>query len=184
MYTTRIDFDVHTFIKDTMPDQFTVTELTKAYFDSSQAHHTELKSARQYIYRQLQELVKRNVLVSTKGKDGRSTLYHFAICESDQDHSVVAKFTMPLHSAVEQNQTIQPNEESTIQSQLIEKIKLNKLELLTSMGETEAFLEWADTQPQLTDEVKSLYKASKDKTSKLLGKVSGYEKLLALYQLR
>lgn len=173
MYTTRIDFDVHTFIKDTMPDQFTVTDLTKAYFDSSQTHHTELKSARQYIYRQLQDLVKRHVLVSKKGKDGRSTLYHFTPGEPDH-----------FHSAVEQIQTFQPNQESTIQSQLIEKIKLNKLELLTSMGETEAFLEWADTQPQLTDEVKSLYKASKDKTSKLLGKVSGYEKLLALYQSR
>lgn len=171
MNKTRIDFDVHTFIKDTMPDQFTVTELTKAYFDSSQARHTELSSARQYIYRQLQDLAKRQILVSIKGKDRRSPLYQFASPDQCQ-------------TSVEQTQIIKHDEENSLQSQLIEKIKLNKLELLTSMGETEAFLEWANTQPALTDEVKSLYKASKDKTSKLLGKVSGYEKLLTLYQSR
>lgn len=173
MYTPRIDFDVHAFIKDTMPTCFTVTELTKAYFESPKTQHTEFKSARQYIYRQLQDLVKHNILTSGKGNDGKSTVY------------VVNETSLSASRIVEPDTTSFPGESSNkVMTELLEKIKVNKLELLTSMGETEAYREWAEMADDVTDDIKDLYKASRDNTSKLLGKVNGYEKLLALYQGR
>ena len=169
MNNQRIDFDVHAFINNYSSREFTITELTNVYFQSSVCKHESMKSARQYFYRHLQDMVKSGQLIAMTARNGKSRIYGKAEVNKKASNKPDKLVNNPVHG-------------TSIMAQLMERIKENKLALLTSMGETEAYREWADSAPQLSNDVKNLYKASRDKTSKLLGKVAGYESLLTLYQ--
>lgn len=169
MNNQRIDFDVQAFINNYSSTQFTITEVTNAYFQSSVCKHESMKSARQYFYRHLQDMVQSEKLIAISARNGKSRIYRIAEDKKEASY--------------EPNKLVNDSVEGTsVTAKLMERIRENKLALLTSMGETEAYREWADSAPQLSNDVKNLYKTSRDKTSKLLGKVAGYESLLALYQ--
>lgn len=171
MNKQRIEFDVHAFIHQYPHQQFSVSDVTQAYFNSSLCKHKSLKSARQYFYRHLQHLLKTGTVSLTNALDGKSIIYELTNTKEK------------LGSDAHMPDATSPSRLS-VRDRLIDKIKQTKSALLTSMGETEAYSEWANETPQLSDEVKDLYKSSRDKTSMLLGKVSGYESLLSLYQGR
>ena len=69
-------------------------------------------------------------------------------------------------------------------SKLKEKIRSCKAEMLTNIGETEAYTEWVNEMPELADDIKSQYQQTREQAKVMLGKVKGFERLLAQYEAR
>ncbi|EIK45845.1 hypothetical protein O59_001484 [Cellvibrio sp. BR] len=62
---------------------------------------------------------------------------------------------------------------------LQERLNRHKLEMLSAMGETEEYDAICSEIPELQDDIQPLYNQSRDKCSKLLGRVKALESLLA-----
>ena len=74
------------------------------------------------------------------------------------------------------------NEKDPIALKLQEKILRYKTEMLTNLGETEAYSELAEEVPELANYVKSRYQYSREQAKMMLGKVKAFERLLSDYQ--
>lgn len=54
--------------------------------------------------------------------------------------------------------------------------------MLTNMGETEAYSEWVQEMPEFADYVKPYYQHTREQAKLMLGKVKGFERLLAEFE--
>lgn len=50
------------------------------------------------------------------------------------------------------------------------------------MGETEAYSEWVQEMPEFADYVKPYYQHTREQAKLMLGKVKGFERLLAEFE--
>lgn len=167
----RVDFDVLAFIVSLNKERFTISCLDEAYLASPDCQHDSPKSSRQFLYRSIIKLQKRGLLVCLPSKDNKANQYVLAADVPETGSDEVAS-SSEVSSAV------------GISARIREKIKKYKLELLKTMGETEAYKEWAEEMPTLRNDIQAQYNSARDESSKLLGKVNAYESLLMMYRGR
>jgi hypothetical protein len=63
---------------------------------------------------------------------------------------------------------------------LTERLNAHKMELLTAMGEVEEYDAICKDMPNLKEDIQSLYDDSRDRCSKILGRVKALESLLSI----
>jgi hypothetical protein len=151
--------------------EFTVHGLTEAYLNDPACLHSSKKAARQFVYRNMLRLIDNGELTRVV-VDGGWPLYRLtsrfkALAEAP----VVA--VPPVTS-----EKIAIAKDTPRQS-LQERLNRHKLEMLSAMGETEEYDAICSEMPELRDDVQPLYNQSRDKCSKLLGRVKALESLLA-----
>lgn len=169
MALKRINFDVKSFIKTLNMSSFSITKINEAYLKQDNCQHTNPRTSKQYLYRNINTLIKLGFLKSVKRPGSNVIEYQLS-------------YNKP--ATVDNNQpSCEKNmlSDEQIVSVLREKLKHNKLSFLTSMGETEAYKECVEEMPALQSSVQIKYNLARDNTSKLLGKVNAYESLLKLY---
>jgi hypothetical protein len=170
----RVDFDVLAFIRSLNEKQFTISYLNKAYIQSPECQHTCAKISRQYLYRNLLKYLEQGVLLSCESKTSKAVLY--SIAESSETN---------IDKTTDNNRDFSLDcvpDTKEICDSIREKLKIHKLTLLKTMGETEAFKEWAEERPDLRADIQDRYNLVRDESAKLLGKVNAYESLLTMYQ--
>tara|TARA_R110002167_G_scaffold300679_3_gene504960 strand:+ start:4347 stop:4877 length:531 start_codon:yes stop_codon:yes gene_type:complete len=170
----RVDFNVLAFIRSLNENQFTISYLNKAYIESPECQHTCPKISRQYLYRNLLKYLEQGVLVSCESKTSKAVLY--SIAESLETNIVKTSIKNDSDSI-----SCVPDTKEICDS-IREKLKIHKLTLLKTMGETEAFKEWAEERPDLRADIQDRYNSVRDESAKLLGKVNAYESLLTMYE--
>lgn len=176
MPNKRVDFDVLAFITSLNATPFTISDLLDAYQASSNCQHDNQKASRQFLYRNLRKYENQGLVTSHASKESKALLYSLskkpisgALTESAENES---GSQLPVRSSQDMCERIRA------------KLKRHKLSLLKSIGETEAYKEWAEEMPSERHEIQAQYNAARDESSKLLGKVNAYESLLVMYQGR
>jgi hypothetical protein len=161
-----VKFDFLTILKSLSIDQFTVDDLTKAYLGSPGSVHSSKKAARQFVYRNMQRL----------------------IASGDMDRLKVVN-SWPVYMLTEQfhkrnsstkGRALETTPKADSSQHLKERLNQYKLEMLTAMGEAEEYGAIYVTLPHLKDDVQPLYNESRDRCSKLLGRVKALESLLSM----
>ncbi len=166
----KINFDVQSFINTLGLSSFSITQINEAYLKHEACQHSNPKTSKQYLYRNINTLMNLGFLKNVK-KSGTNAIEYqlsnqkLATIDNNQPNNEVVMFS-----------------DAQICNVLREKLKNNKLSLLTSIGETEAYKECVEEIPSLQSSVQTKYNLARDNTSKLLGKVNAYESLLKLYE--
>ncbi len=150
---------------------FTVGQAINVYMTSPSCIHTEIKSARQFIYRNILRLIETGELEKTSGMGAR------------QKYRLTEQFKIRLGSV--QSSMLSEQVESKVpkadpNKNLTERLNHQKLELLTTMGEAEEYDAIYKEMPEMQEQIQSLYNDSRDRCSKLLGKVKALENLISL----
>jgi hypothetical protein len=152
--------------------EFTVHDLTKAYLNDPACLHSSKKAARQFVYRNMLRLIDNGELTRVVVDSGWP-LYRLTLQFQVQAEAPVVT-TAPLAAPVK---AMVAND--TPRQSLQERLNRHKLEMLSAMGETEEYDAICSEIPELRDDVQPLYNQSRDKCSKLLGRVKALESLLA-----
>lgn len=171
MAKKQYDIDIYNFIRSIELNEFTVSEVTRHLLEVHTKMFDKKKNAIQFVYRHLKLLEKQGI-VTTQTEKGRKAIVYYWPAQSD---------------GVEEDQILtraQNTSRHAITKKLQEKIRQYKAEMLTNVGETEAYSEWVDEMPEFAEDVKSHYQHTRDQAKLLLGKVKGFERLLAEYEKR
>lgn len=149
---------------------FTVDQITKMYLAEGSETHETKKSARQFIYRTILRLIKSGEMARLDGNKGWPK------------YKLTDKFQLRLSPSV-----IQPSAPPTHRVQsassnqnLTERLNAHKMELLTAMGEVEEYDAICKDMPNLKEDIQSLYDDSRDRCSRILGRVKALESLLSI----
>lgn len=156
--------------------EFTVHDLTEAYLNDPACLHSSKKAARQFVYRNMLRLIDNGNLTRVVVEGGwplyRLTPQFFT---KSSKPSVLT----PTVAAPEAPPIKAPTSKHNPRQNLQERLNQHKLEMLSAMGETEEYDAICSEMPELRDDVQPLYNQSRDKCSKLLGRVKALESLLA-----
>lgn len=157
--------------------EFTVHDLTEAYLNDPACLHNSKKAARQFVYRNMLRLIDKGDLTRVVVDSGwplyRSTP-QFLIKSPKPTVPTTLTAAMP-----EASQVKSPVAKDNPRQNLQERLNRHKLEMLSAMGETEEYEAICNEIPELRDDVQPLYNQSRDKCSRLLGRVKALESLLA-----
>lgn len=156
--------------------EFTVHDLTDAYLNDPASLHDSKKAARQFVYRNMLRLIDNGDLTRIVVDSGWPQ-YRL----TPQFLIKLPKPTVPKSAAAasEASPTKAPIVKDSPRQSLQERLNRHKLEMLSAMGETEEYDAICSEMPELRDDVQPLYNQSRDKCSKLLGRVKALESLLA-----
>lgn len=152
---------------------FTVDELTQTYLKHPSSLHTSKKAARQFMYRNMQRLMKAGFMERLK-VNGRWP--HYALTP--------VFFTL-IQSP---SQEAAANQEATSEkldspkadplANLKEQLKIHQAEVLTAMGEMEEYEAICQEMPDLREIAQPRYNETRERCSRLLGRVKALECLL------
>jgi hypothetical protein len=153
-------------LKDIHTMSFTVDELTETYLQHPSSLHTSKKAARQFVYRNMKRLMKVGHMERLK-TDGRWPHYTLTqqflrLCKSNP--------AAPFNAAAQLQ--IDPL------ASLRERLKLQQAEVLTAMGEMEEYETICQEMPDLREIAQPRYNESRERCSRLLGRVKALESLL------
>lgn len=163
--------DLYSFILSLNSEFFTVSEVTNRLLAMYSEKFTNKKNATQFAYRYLQKFVKEGIVLVSKSESGKANVYRLMkgeLNEQKQDESPTMRVTH--------------HEKDPIALKLQEKILHYKTEMLTNLGETEAYSEFVEEVPEFAEYVRSHYQYSREQAKMMLGKVKAFERLLSEYQ--
>lgn len=145
-------------------------QITKMYLLEGGGDHDTKKSARQFIYRTILRLIKSGEMAKLDGNKGWPK------------YKLTEKFQLRLSPSVNPPSTPPTYRAQNASSHqgLTERLNTHKMELLTAMGEVEEYDAICKDMPNLKDEIQSLYDDSRDRCSKILGRVKALESLLSI----
>ena len=173
MAKKQYDIDIYAFTRSLQLENFTVTDVTRHLLEIHDNQFKNKKNANQFVYRHLKSLEKERVISGRLAEGGKAIVYRWS---SECDDVSTEQIQAPSHTL---NAT-----HHTIVKKLQEKIRRYKAEMLTNVGETEAYSEWLEEMPELEADVKLHYQNTRDQAKLMLGKVKGFERLLAEYEER
>lgn len=169
MKPKHLKHEVLSAFQELTESTFTVGQAVSVYMASPSCSHSDLKPARQFVYRNMKRLIQTGELEKV-GTDGGWQKYRFTERFKVRQITVIS----PISS---QQVTLQA---SKIGESLTERLNHQKLELLAAMGEAEEYDAIYKEIPEMREEIQSLYNDSRDRCSKLLGKVKALENLISL----
>jgi hypothetical protein len=156
-------------LQDIRATSFTVDELTEAYLHHRSSLHTSKKAARQFVYRNMQRLMKVGHMERLMAAGGwpRYVL--------TQKFIRLYKST-PLISPASVEVAVQLQIDPL--AGLKERLKVHQAEVLTAMGEMEEYEAICQEMPDLREIAQPRYNESRERCSRLLGRVKALESLL------
>ena len=169
MKPKHLKHEIFSAFQELIGSRFTVAQAVSVYMASPFCSHSGVKPARQFVYRNMKRLIQTGELEKIGADDGWQK-YSFT-----ESFSARTFANAPLITG-------QPRvpEASNISGNLTERLNHQKLELLTAMGEAEEYDAIYKELPAMRGQIQSLYNDSRDRCSKLLGKVKALENLISL----
>ena len=163
--------EVYEIFQNLKCEEFTIGQVLDVYMAAPFREHTDLKIARQYIHRSILKLVSTGELIKIS-TGGRRHKYRATNQFNSRD--VEAK------SAPKDSRAGDLIRKVAIKESLTERLHHQKLQLLTALGEAEEYDAIYKDMPEMQEQIQTLYNESRDKYSKLLGKVKAIESLILL----
>jgi hypothetical protein len=152
-------------------EAFTVGQVLELYMANPLKNHTDLKLARQFIHRNMLRLIATGDLIKIS-VTGRRYKY----LTTEQFISPISP-VRPTSVVPEINETART---LALEKNLTERLNHQKLKLLTAMGEAEEYDSIYKEMPEMRTQIQELYNESRDRCSKLLGRVKAIENLITI----
>lgn len=168
----RYDIDIYQLLRNTQCKTFTVRDVTKHLLRDYPDVFDKTENAIQFVYRNLKRYEKEGKISARPGGSGKMIVFQWP-----EDYQAIL-----VDASQPGSRKLNDIGCNSIISALQEKIRFCKAEMLTSIGETEAYSEWIEEMPELANDVKSRYQNSREQAKLMLGKVKGFEYLLAEYR--
>jgi hypothetical protein len=154
-------------------NNFTVLELRSAYLAIVSNPQLGKVEARKYVYRHILRLESKGLLERKYSEKRDRTFY-----------SKTKQFSPDCFQVSEEHlETSKPplkkEENLGVKKDLISKINKYRLELLTSIGETEEYKALCSEFPQMADNLQERYNNARDNGSKVLGRIKALESLIS-----
>jgi hypothetical protein len=156
-------------LKDIRATSFTVDALTESYLQHPSSLHTSKKAARQFVYRNMQRLMKVGYMERLKTGGGWP---HYTLTHKFLRLYKSTPSTSPAPAEVTVQLQIDPL------ASLKERLKVHQAEVLTAMGEMEEYEAICQELPDLREIAQPRYNESRERCSRLLGRVKALESLL------
>lgn len=150
---------------------FTIGHALDVYLSTPTKIHSESKAARQFVHRNILRFVASGDIVQVKS-EGRAYKYKM----TEQFGARIAE-SSPIALPEKEHSTISNN---ALGKNLTERLHQQKVMLLTALGEAEEYDAIYKELPEIGAQIQVLYNESRDRCSKLLGKVKAIENLIAL----
>jgi predicted transcriptional regulator len=171
---TKINAQLNLILQDEKFDNFSVIRLRDAYLAISPTTE-EPDEIRKYVYRQIHRLVKKGLLLKKGTKNSKRITYQKSelffktkfIVQSDAKTGVVNQ--VASSSAITSDAVVQ----------LEERLKESEVDLLTSIGESEEYMQLYKSFPEMKEHLESQYLQAREKSSKLLGKIKAIKAVLS-----
>ena len=154
-------------------ETFTVHELTEIYLNAFPREHSSHKSARQFVYRNMQRMMKAG-LMARNAIDGGWPKYSLT---SSVKHELIEPPSLEVEQSTKEDIPSSFNTQSILQ--LKERLHRHRSDMLSAIGEAEEYDELCLAHPNLKGEAQSLYNKARERSALLLGKVKALETLLA-----
>ena len=179
----EFDRQLYDLLCQKQPQQFTTRQLRDAYAATLDFPGYELGAVRIYVYEQIRRLIRAGWVIKSPKLSKRGQLFHLLEMPKHINLVLVASRFQGADSSsrfpsvsvegplVEQN-------ESDDQSRLQEMLKEARLDLLSSMGETERYKQLFEEIPHLRTRLQSEYHDVRDRSSRLLGHLRALENSL------
>ena len=150
---------------------FTIGQALDVYMSTPSKIHLDPKSARQFVHRNILRFLSTGDIVQMNS-EGRAHKYKI----TEQFSARIAGSIAP----VVHEQKEPPVQKNALKKNLTERLNQQKLMLLTAIGEAEEYDAIYKELPEIGAQIQELYNESRDRYSKLLGKVKAIENLIAL----
>ncbi len=177
----KIDSDIAEVLCASDFDCFTVTDLRNAYLENSKIPGLSPVEARKIIYRQILRLLKHQLLEKIPSKEN-SREHRYRKTERFQSLSAEKKVPLTPKSVIREEAVTTSHSEGVsidVKNHLLERLKGYRLDLLTSLGESEEYEALYEAFPELKSVLQKRYNQSRDHSSKVLGKVKALETLVS-----
>jgi len=173
--TDKIDLDsgLLSILKTESFNKFTILELRGAYLAISRDKDLHKTEARRFVYRHILRLEKNGLLKRIYSKKTNKTTYAKT---SKFDTSKFNAINQLLGDEVKFNLTGTDSTSKDLLQILINKLQGYKVELLTSIGETDEYKSLCLQYPQLKEQLQENYNFARENSQKIIGKVKALEK--------
>jgi hypothetical protein len=175
MNQSKINLDSKLFTILSAPnfDKFTVLELRDAYLDLFQKGDMYKVEARRFVYMHILRLEKKGFLKRAYSKNKNKPIYIKAAAFNINNF----KTKKPsLNDVVKIKPSETPPPSKDLLQRLIDRLQGYKIELLTSIGETDEYKSLCLEYPQLKDQLQASYNLARENSQKIIGKVKALEK--------
>ena len=168
---------------------FTTRQLRDAYAATLDFPGYELGAVRIYVYEQIRRLIRAGWVVKSPKLSKRGQLFHLLEMPAHINLVLVAsRFQRPDNSSPFHSESVEgplvelptrsAQNESDDQGRLQEMLKETRLDLLSSMGETERYKQLFEEIPVLRARLQGEYHEVRDRSSRLLGHLRALENSL------
>lgn len=180
-FEVKIKEPLCSIIKDKGFDTFTVTQLRNLFLKILGNELTE-KAARIIVYKQILRLAKKGILSKSSTSKGvrnatysKTALFYEATIIPHGEYVNTDNTRTPKNQCVNfENETV--NDDVVLN--LKEQIKGNKVDLISSISESEEYLRLIKTFPQAREYLYSNYLDASERSSQFIGKIRAAKKLL------
>jgi hypothetical protein len=167
-----LDSDLLTILLTESVDKFTVLELRSAYVAIVKNSLLNKVEARKFVYRHILRLEEKGLLERKYSKKRNRTFYS----KTNLFHP--DKFEVSEDNPARSKPQIKEEKNVGVTKDLLTKLNQYKLELLTSIGETDEYKTLCNQFPQLTENLQERYNHARDHGSKILGRIKALESLI------
>jgi len=166
-----IDSDLLSILLTESFNSFSVLELRSAYLSIVNNPELSKVEARRFVYRHILRLEKKGLL-ERKCSEKRNRTFYLKSKQFSPD-----KFN--ISESAQKSSTPQVKDENEgIKKDLVSKLNQYRLELLTSIGETDEYKLLCNQFPQLKENLQERYNHARDNGSKILGRIKALEYLI------
>jgi len=168
-------------IKDKSFDGFTVTQLRKVFLKILGNELSE-KEARVFVYKQILRLLNRELLSKSSTKKGaRDAIYSKTPLFYETAIIPYGEYVNTDKKCISENQCVNSAKESANDdgvNNLKEQFKGDKVDLISSISESEEYLRLIKAFPQAKEYLHSKYLDASERSSQFIGKIRARKNLL------
>ena len=143
-------------------NRFSVVKLRDEYLHFSPATLSS-NEARRYVYKHILRLVKLGVLTKSGTKNSHKIIYKKTNLFNDANF-IAREEQLPVSN----------------QKKLETILKEYKVELMSTIGESEEYIRIFESFPEMKEQLKDKYQTARDKKSKLLGNIKAVQTALVI----
>lgn len=180
-FEVKIKEPLCSIIKDKSFAGFTVTQLRNVFL-KIQGNELTKKEARIFVYKQILRLLKRGLLSkSITSRGARYAIYSKTPLFYEAIIIPYGEYVNTDNTRIPENQCVNFENESVneyVVNNLKDQIKGDKVDLISSISESEEYLRLIKTFPQAKEYLHSKYLDASERSSQFIGKIRATKNLL------
>ncbi|MBV1777453.1 hypothetical protein KSF73_17155 [Burkholderiaceae bacterium DAT-1] len=159
-------------------DSFTVVELRDAALKKAEIQGATPGEARRSAYKLVQQLTRQGLLIRSKVKGSYARFSKSELFKTALFQKVRGRGRLAQSGAVDRSRPKAAGEKKEIALHLEERVRHYRVDMLSSIGESEEYLRLYEQFPTLESQIEPLYMKAREKSSKLLGQIRALETVL------